>query len=535
MNMQQTAVTSFIVMCFVTVASPAHAQPTYSLVDAVEETLTQHAGIKIQEQQVGIGRGALLQAAGTFDPILGGILNQNRASLPLTSAQKASLGTSFSEQQTNQLNISSGVSRQFRNGISISPVFSLAHNSGNLIPRVNSRSSMGFTVTLPLLAGRGRSVVGAQETQAKLEVDAALLDLNQTIAQQVTTTVLDYWNAVAAKKNLQIAQESEARGDELVRNLQLLVEADRSPKNDLNTVKANLSSRRATRINAEQQAIQARSQLALDMGREPATADDLPEATEDFPSHGIPGSVQFPAVAAERYIDSALKNRADILAAKARTDETKAGIAPARNLLLPGLDLSLTSSYSGLQEGTGLDQYLSTLFLGGYKPNFAGSLTYTFSPANNIARGKVMQAEAALRQSKLKEKDLERSAQASVVVAIEAIQNGVANSASARESVEFYQAALEGEREKLRLGRGSIIDILTVEDRLTVALAQLVQAQLRYSQAIIQLRFASGTLVSPNEPVQSITNETLETLPFAPVSDQAPDAASDQTRKSKSN
>jgi outer membrane protein TolC len=106
-----------------------------------------------------------------------------------------------------------------------------------------------------------------------------------------------------------------------------------------------------------------------------------------------------------------------------------------------------------------------------------------------------------------------------VIVAMEALRNSVANISSAQESVESYQAALDGQREKLRLGGGSIIDILTVEDRLNTALGQAVQAQLSYFQAIIQLRFASGTLVPASQPVQDISKDVLVTLPYAPVSD----------------
>jgi hypothetical protein len=55
--------------------------------------------------------------------------------------------------------------------------------------------------------------------------------------------------------------------------------------------------------------------------------------------------------------------------------------------------------------------------------------------------------------------------------------------------------------------------MLTVEDRLTTALSQLVDAKLAYPLAIIQLRLATGTLIKANQPTHTIDFAMLTTLP----------------------
>ena len=74
-------------------------------------------------------------------------------------------------------------------------------------------------------------------------------------------------------------------------------------------------------------------------------------------------------------------------------------------------------------------------------------------------------------------------------------------------------AALDGEREKYRLGAGQLVDVLTMEDRLTVAQQTLVSAELGYAQALTQLRFATGSIVAPDKAVQAVDREVFFTVP----------------------
>ena len=56
----------------------------------------------------------------------------------------------------------------------------------------------------------------------------------------------------------------------------------------------------------------------------------------------------------------------------------------------------------------------------------------------------------------------------------------------------YYQAALDGEREKYRLGLNSLVDVLTVEDRLTTGVLAEVNARLAYALALVQVTAVDG-------------------------------------------
>jgi outer membrane protein TolC len=83
----------------------------------------------------------------------------------------------------------------------------------------------------------------------------------------------------------------------------------------------------------------------------------------------------------------------------------------------------------------------------------------------------------------------------------------------ARSSVASFNEALNGEREKYRLGFGSLVDILTIEDRLTGAFAAEVRARLAYAMELARLRRATGTIVDPRTVPDRIDATVFHTAP----------------------
>ena len=100
------------------------------------------------------------------------------------------------------------------------------------------------------------------------------------------------------------------------------------------------------------------------------------------------------------------------------------------------------------------------------------------------------------------------------MVALAGVRNAGLRLEKASESVTAFQAALDGEREKYRLGFGSLVDILTIEDRLTSALAVQVQARLDAAVQLAHLRQATGTLVEPNAAAPRADRQAFVTLPL---------------------
>ena len=502
-------------------AIPAHQQipvnpAGLSLLQAVQATLLQNPSLRIEQLQVQISEGAKQIATGAFDFATGSNLFQQRTIVPLTTYEQSSNGTTAADQVVETTTLSSNGSKLFRNGISLTPTVDLSRTVDNLLYTTGSNvANVSLQVTIPLLQGRGRAVVDAQEVASTQEVAATRLDLMQLIAQLTTATVTDYWNLVSSYKVLAIDIASEKRSVEYRNNVQALIDADAVPRSDINAVVANLAQRSATRALAQQQLITAQQQLALDMGTDAAGMLTAPQPSDDFPDSTVAARVREDGPSLHGYLDTALLNRGDYRAAQVRTRENQTLLVAAKNRLLPQLNVTMSAGYTGLNEGRQLTTFLTPLGTNVYGPNAVAGLSYSFPVGNHVAKGLLLQSRAGVGQAVARTDDVARNIAAAIVDAASAVNNAIVQTQQARLSVEAYKAALSGQRDRYRLGTGSIVEILTVEDLLTNAMLTQVQAETTYAQSLTQFRYAVGQLMAPDQATQVLVPETFRTLPPA--------------------
>jgi len=480
--------------------------------DALRSTLAKHPGIQFQEQQVMLNQGILRVASGQFDTSLNASMSQGYTSTPLTAAQQLqyALAGLFTENlNATTTNYTVSAQKLFRNGIIIEPAITLNRNIDNLATRLGlNQSQLSFQVVLPFLRGRGRAAVDAQELSSQSIVNASLHDTNETVAQLLANTAISYWNAVAAVQNLEIAKGSEARGADYVKNVRTLIEADKVPEGEIYQLLANLDGRTASRIAAEQGVINAQQSLALAMGLKSDEVIISPDASDplpDWPEKSIP---EVSTEIVQKFVKNALDKRPNVIAAKLRRQSAEQILPAARNQLRPQLNLTLNVGYNGLLEGPGFGKPFGAPF-NNVGPNTYASLNYAFPPRNDVAIGQLAQADASYQQSILNVTDLERTIASNVVTTITTLSSSIAALQKARQAVAYYRIALDQEQERFRLGLNSLVDVLTIEDRLTSALSGAVSAQLNYAVAIENLRLATGTIVDPNERTHTVDKNTF--------------------------
>jgi outer membrane protein TolC len=142
----------------------------------------------------------------------------------------------------------SGASQLLRSGMVVGVRLELTRSASDL-PQDStvSRGLLSFDVNVPLLRGRGAEVVAAQETAAAIEIEASLLDLNQTLVELLFTSATRYWDTLAALDTLRVLTEAEKRGRRLVEITQTLIKADRLPRNEIHQAEANLTQRAVSR------------------------------------------------------------------------------------------------------------------------------------------------------------------------------------------------------------------------------------------------------------------------------------------------
>lgn len=480
-------------------AAPLRVPSPFEIVHAIESTLARHPLLEAQRQQVVISEALRRQQAGAFDTQAEWTASGQHQRTPLTDAERTgalAAGFPASALTENIFGMSGSAQRLLRSGIVLGPTFAVSRLTDNLqtLDGLN-RARLSFDVTVPLLRGRGTAIVTGPETAASMAVVASRYELGQQAADLVLGTATSYWQYVGAVRQLEIATQSEARGREYVEAVRTLADADRLPRSEVNQAQANFDSRAAGRFLLEQQVVEARSALALAMGLDadqmaalPVPSDPFPDGPGPVPPSGEPGALQV-------LVDLALTRRGDYLAAESNRAAADVLRQVAANRVRAQLDVTVSGGYSSLQAGRGTGDFLGSLFTQVSGPDALLALRWARPLANNTARGEMAQAEATYQQAVWLRTERARVIATEVANAVSALRNGAGRLARAIEATTGFRAALEGESDKLRLGVGSLTDLLTVEGRLTEALLDLVSAQQAYAAGLVQLRYATGTLI----------------------------------------
>jgi outer membrane protein len=481
-------------------ALPASLPPGLSLAETVRLTLAHDPNVALGEAQVDSARGARLVAAGAFDAVV---------TQSVTAVETAKPGPGDGHELQSTLS----VSQPLRSGLTVTPSIDLDRQDGGVPGSApGNQGTVAFTLRQPLLRGRGREVVTAAEIAAERELTAAYLDQRQRIAERLFAVSSQYWTAKANEQNLDILRIAERSSRELFETTRKLIEADQTPAAELVQVEANLAANESARLGGERALFEARQTLGREIGLTAEEIAALPSPADPFPT--LTPSRETDPAAAAAWAAAARDHRDDLLAARERQAASAARLKAAENALLPGLDLVLAPSYTGLDAGSGIGPFFSPLVRNVPGLSSVISLSLSWPTANHRALGSRLQAEAALRQAALAGDLIGVQIGADVGTALEAVGKTAEQLARARDAVRLFERAVGNEEKKLQAGSSTLLDLFSQRDRLTAARQNEVSAALALALAILRLRLETGTLLAPGgEARAAVDPSRLVTLP----------------------
>jgi hypothetical protein len=200
------------------------------------------------------------------------------------------------------------------------------------------RATVGFFFDTPLLRGLGKGSEGALERAAEIEYEASLATLRQSATISLFTTLVAYWDAVAAQQQVEIFEQSAALQSRLVELTQALIDGDEQPASELARVKAGEADRLAALDAARRNAYQARLLLAQVIGLNVDDASQAPPPADGFPP--APAGEELSTELLPELQRLALERRYDYEAALLFDESGKVLLRAAEIDLKPLLDLS---------------------------------------------------------------------------------------------------------------------------------------------------------------------------------------------------
>lgn len=494
--------------------SPPAITGDFDLLSAVTLTLARDPNIQVQQQAVLSSRGSLQQAAGQFDLTLNSSVQDGVSRTPYTQSRiGAGNGEEVAVTRTTTLNNS--LSQQHRNGTTYSVSANVVRledlTDNQVYAAPTNRSSVSFSITQPLMRGKGVEATGAAERSAEITYEASKLDLRSVISQRILTVVQAYWRYVAAIEQRKNAAEAVARQEDNVGKTRRLIEGGEVAAADISQQLASLNNQQASLASAEQVLTAARNNLGLAIGLTPAEISLLPDTVPGFELLGLSDT---PALHAQQhYVDLALAMRPDYQSSLLREKSTRVLLVAAEKNLQPQLDAQLQVGYAGLDEGSRFDKFPLSYGDNIRGANVTGSLSLAWPFANNAARGAYLAAQAAWQQQKLTAENLKRTITVNIATDLSAIRNSLIAVRQAEEAYGYYYQSYVNQRKKLMLGNSTILDVVTTEENYTNARLSVITAQQNLANAISQLRYDCGMLVDFRDAAGRIDLANLVSLP----------------------
>jgi outer membrane protein len=406
----------------------------------------------------------------------------------------------------NSLNFSSGLQRLFRSGLTARVDVNYARLADNFPFNAfnenvgaffgNNTSNTRLSLTQPLLRGRGRNIVTANETIAEVGVKSQEYNAIFVASNEVLNMALGYWQYLGAQKSLGIYRENQERVRKVLEITNELVKADKKPSSDLLQVQADLKDKEQQTIQAEQGLYNARQNLGRYIGLNSTESESIGQAMNDFPL--VQSSDNHPTLA--QLLNIARQNRADLKAMKKSLEGAGVNVAVAENQLRPQVDLTVYAGYGGQAFGNGMGQFFNAL------GNQQG---------RNHLLGMGINFMFPVQDQEVQIGNQIRNIELNVSIAHNNYLNSIAALNKAKESLDYYTQVFGNEQAKFQQGLTTLLNLILFQERLTFAQLAYIQSQQQYAMAISSLRFETGTLFSFEQASGAVTPslDLILTLP----------------------
>ena len=366
-------------------------------------------------------------------------------------------------------------------------------NGGFTTANVGSRdynTTYSATLTQPIFDW------AAWNTIEQADATAAQAEANYVAAQQslILRTATAYFNVLNARDTLAADHAATEANAKQLEQAKEKYDVGMSAITDVENAQAAYDQSVATEIGAQQQVTNQEESLRAITGQ---PVGELVEPSPDMPLRSPD-----PATA-QQWVDQALKQNPNLLAAQSGADAASATIGIKRASNLPTVDLvlshnrnkdnttndltgpfgpggSLVSSTSpSPSDISGNTAYLSLSW-----PIFSGGGTW--AQVNQAQR----QYDAALDNVKLVNRQTEQQARTAYL----GVLTGISQVTALKQSVKSNQTSMDATETGLQVGTRTIVDVLTARQNLLTAQTGFANARYTYLESVLQLKQAAGSL-----------------------------------------
>lgn len=383
-------------------------------------------------------------------------------------------------------------------------------------------STIQMTLNFPMLKGAGKNnLAAANESQKRLQREAAENLAKHAVAGVVQNVITRYWDYKASLTRLQYTQESASQVEAWVAQLEKNTgagsrgqKASGDENRELSFLKAFLTQTQAS-VNVAKEAVNvSRNQLASDMGISPDEARRIGDAPENYPLDWSSTLAAYDdAAMRNRWNALGVENRFDLRAAELQVEAANAIYLGAQNSALPKLDLSLIARRQGLSAGGSNLPHINSLYTGNSGLGGTVLLSFEYLLDNSAAKGLIGQTYLGKMQEEENLRNAKRTVGLSIDSVVSTVHNALTGLAQSKTQVQQYMSSLNALVKNGNFPVESTFNLVQIEQGRLKAFIDNVNAIQTVANAVTAARFQTGTLTRSAGISEEIALEDITRLP----------------------
>lgn len=387
-----------------------------------------------------------------------------------------------------------GVRNKLPTGGEITVSYKASRKNNNLIAKTSAFDTeyttlLNLTLKQPLLRNAGRSVTETDRRVAELEHQIALQQLTQQTLKSSIDGMSLYWQLHRAQETTKLRKEAMANAEGLLVDAGARMEAGKVPASAVLELQGVMLSRQADLTRSQQALREAQSKLSTALNMPWNESNPIStEAQQDWNEPSLP--MDTPT------LEAALSLWSPYQIALLKQQQAQARLNFAKNQIHPLVDLVM--SYGG----TGYSN------LPQVARNYAGAATYpdwyvglNFElplKGNQKAQQQFLAQSARLTQAELEIMAIQNSFANDLVVRLSDLRNARTILESSHEEVKLRQTISDNERQRIKLGSGSLGTLIQRQVDLTEAKQRLLENRVRFELAMATWQYTRGSLLTDN-------------------------------------
>jgi len=454
----------------------------------------------------------------SFDPLLTALAGPSSSNTPQSNAVQTGYNYLIEHSMTENF----GLQKGFASGALLDLNYTnlrQSYNNGELSYNPYTASSLGLTLTQPLLQGFGFGLNRRYIRIARNNERVSDLVFRQQVITTVSNIIRLYWDLVSLNEDVQVKRDALTLAEKLLADNKVHVEVGTMAPLEVIRAQAEVAQARQALGNSESLVLEQELILKNALTRT-GTADPEISSAGIVPTDHIAVPENEPLPPLDDLVGTALRNRPDLAAGKVQVENTQIALKGSRNALLPSLNLVASVQGNGLAGQVNTFPIPGSTFTPSIDPNFVGGYGTTLSQMfkgkypdygvaleldvplrNRTARADLARDQLALRQSEVRLHELQNQVRVQVEAALIALRQARNSHQAAVETRILQEKALDDMRQQYDVGVARSYDVILSQRDLAQARSNEVVTESDFIKARTALDRATGMTLDNNNVI----------------------------------